>query len=660
MANVGKLVVELSASTAKFQRDLQEATSVARQNARRIDSILGGIGRTLGTGLSIAAFAGFTKSAIDAADQLNDLAKKTGSTVEVLAGLRLAADQSGTSLESVAVGLKNLSREMTTSPDQMKALGIETKNSVEAMIGLADIFKSMPDDATKTTLALQLFGKSGSDMVPLLNEGSESLRKMIERGTDMAKVSTRLAEEADRFNDSLVELKTLAFGAGTSMAEILVPGLNDATRAMIRAAEEGRPLLAMLTGIAAAGKIPFDLMLPTAGKAAELRDINGQIAELEKQAKPLRDATKSGKTKDPLGIFDIKLNDKSLSFAGNKLATLERQIQGLRDRAKKLLEPQTPDVARPAAHPALEAASCIAAGGSFKDGKCVMPGRSGGSSRGGRSSRAAPKPEAPEDVFGNQSFIANKEDAEFIRQQFSDVNDLQSEIQNSTSRANEEFERQVERIRDLANPMRPYRRELEEIHALYDKGAISIDEWAAATESVREKMGSAFGNVKKDGEDAFDGIADAIGMAQSAFKQFVQTGKIDFREMLRSWAAEAANKGFEKLLPSLLGIFTGGPARAPVVDLSFPAGRAHGGPVSAGTPYIIGENGPELFTPHGSGYVTPNHKLPSGGGVAITYNIDARGADAGVLPRLQALMEQNNKKLKSEILDSKRRGGAFS
>ena len=40
-----------------------------------------------------------------------------------------------------------------------------------------------------------------------------------------------------------------------------------------------------------------------------------------------------------------------------------------------------------------------------------------------------------------------------------------------------------------------------------------------------------------------------------------------------------------------------------------PAGRAVGGPVSAGTPYVIGEQGPELFVPSGSGTIIPNGQL---------------------------------------------------
>ncbi len=63
-------------------------------------------------------------------------------------------------------------------------------------------------------------------------------------------------------------------------------------------------------------------------------------------------------------------------------------------------------------------------------------------------------------------------------------------------------------------------------------------------------------------------------------------------------------------------------------------GRASGGDVSYGQSYAVGENGPEIFTPNVNGAITPNSPV-GGGGVTHNWNIDARGADAGVEYRVQ-------------------------
>jgi hypothetical protein len=58
-----------------------------------------------------------------------------------------------------------------------------------------------------------------------------------------------------------------------------------------------------------------------------------------------------------------------------------------------------------------------------------------------------------------------------------------------------------------------------------------------------------------------------------------------------------------------------------IIDNIFGGGRAAGGPVNAGTTYLVGERGPELFTPSGSGSIIPNHRLGGGGGgISITVN----------------------------------------
>ena len=56
-----------------------------------------------------------------------------------------------------------------------------------------------------------------------------------------------------------------------------------------------------------------------------------------------------------------------------------------------------------------------------------------------------------------------------------------------------------------------------------------------------------------------------------------------------------------------------------------PAQKAKGGPVGKGESYLVGERGPELFTPHSSGRITPNNAL--GGATNISVNVDAGSSE---------------------------------
>lgn len=88
--------------------------------------------------------------------------------------------------------------------------------------------------------------------------------------------------------------------------------------------------------------------------------------------------------------------------------------------------------------------------------------------------------------------------------------------------------------------------------------------------------------------------------------------------------------------------------------------RAMGGPVSSGSPYVVGEKGPELFVPHASGTIVPNNKMGSSGGggsggVTVNYNIAAGVSRAELVP----ILDQERRRLKAEIPDMVRRGGGY-
>ena len=88
-------------------------------------------------------------------------------------------------------------------------------------------------------------------------------------------------------------------------------------------------------------------------------------------------------------------------------------------------------------------------------------------------------------------------------------------------------------------------------------------------------------------------------------------------------------------------------------------GMANGGPVKGGQPYIVGEKGPELFTPNSSGNITPNHKL--GGSTNVVVNVDASGSSVqGDDQSANQLGELIAAAVQSEIVNQKMDGGLLS
>src|SRR5690606_8145944 len=102
----------------------------------------------------------------------------------------------------------------------------------------------------------------------------------------------------------------------------------------------------------------------------------------------------------------------------------------------------------------------------------------------------------------------------------------------------------------------------------------------------------------------------------------------------------------------------GGDFLGSIFSGAFGGARAEGGPVMAGRTYLVGERGPELWTPSMSGSIIPNSELAAGGGSQNVYNIDARGTDASVLRRFEQLLQGSLGRgaIEHRMMEAERRG----
>jgi hypothetical protein len=146
---------------------------------------------------------------------------------------------------------------------------------------------------------------------------------------------------------------------------------------------------------------------------------------------------------------------------------------------------------------------------------------------------------------------------------------------------------------------------------------------------------------------------DAASLITSGFEDAIFSGE-KLSNVLRNLALDLTRLVFRNLIldPMASGV-TG------IIKGIFGM-RADGGPVSANSPFIVGEEGPEIFVPHASGTIVPNHKMGSAGGggggsVNITYNIQSGVSRAELAP----ILENERKRLRNEIPDMVRRGGSY-
>lgn len=130
----------------------------------------------------------------------------------------------------------------------------------------------------------------------------------------------------------------------------------------------------------------------------------------------------------------------------------------------------------------------------------------------------------------------------------------------------------------------------------------------------------------------------------SAFEDMIAKGA-KFSDVLRGILQDMIKIAGRKLVTEPMGNAFGSLLETGL-GLLFGGGKAAGGPVAGGTTYLVGERGPELFTPGVGGNITPNHAM--GGG--DTYYIDARGADKEGLQRLEQMIYQVNGSIERRAL----------
>ena len=281
--NVGTLTIEMAANLVRLEKDMASARKTVDGAMASIQKSVASAQNalaTLGVGLSIGAFATLVTGAINAADKLNDLNKATGITVENLAGLELAAKQSGGDLDGIAQSINKLSVKMGEDANKFKLIGVTAKDPLEAFKQLSDIFVKIEDPQTRAALGAEALGKSWASAAPLLAEGGAKIQEMVDKGANLSRISPELVKAADAFNDKLAEIAVASKGATMAVAEGLLPILQLLADEFAESQRTGGSLSIIVDGIA----IAFEaVIVVVANTVYVLKQVYAEIEGIAKQ-----------------------------------------------------------------------------------------------------------------------------------------------------------------------------------------------------------------------------------------------------------------------------------------------------------------------------------------------------------------------------------------
>ena len=175
---------------------------------------------------------------------------------------------------------------------------------------------------------------------------------------------------------------------------------------------------------------------------------------------------------------------------------------------------------------------------------------------------------------------------------------------------------------------------------------------------TEEKRKQAEADKKaKEAADKMKALYKSIGDTISTGVHDAIMGAVEGTKTLGEVASGVLRQISSQLMKFALGSIGGGGILGAIGDLF----KANGGPVSAGKPYIVGERGPEVFTPSRSGTIIPNHAMGVGGGTSIVVNVDASGSSAqGDGPSANQLGKAIGAAVQAELIKQKRPGGLLT
>ena len=253
-----EIKVKIDADTTGLTRGLAAATDRLTKFGKVAGAAVGVAAVGAATGL-----AALTKRAIDNADALSKASQKMGMTVEALSRLQYAAKLSGVELNGLQTGMNALARNMAAGSEAFTQLGVAVTNSdgtfrsSRSVIGdIADRFANMEDGATKTSIALSIFGRAGADLIPLLNGGSAALAAMDREADNVgATISGTTARAAEKFNDTLTKIEARMIGVVNKIMEAVLPALTNLSNLIVDMDPKVVAIAAGLLGLGAAASL---------------------------------------------------------------------------------------------------------------------------------------------------------------------------------------------------------------------------------------------------------------------------------------------------------------------------------------------------------------------------------------------------------------------
>ena len=235
------LVAKLTLDKSQYEQGLNDAAGDASSFGSKLKSGLGTaakVGAAAMAAVGTAAVAG-TKAIIQNAgevaaygDQIDKASQKLGISAKAYQEWDAVLQHSGTSIDSMGIGMKTLASQAAKGSDAFTALGISQKKA--ASMSREDLFaetitalQNVQDENKRAQLAQELFGRSAMELGPLLNTSAAETQAMRDRVNELGGVmSDEAVKAAAHYQDSLQDMQTAMTGMKNNLMGQFLPSIT--------------------------------------------------------------------------------------------------------------------------------------------------------------------------------------------------------------------------------------------------------------------------------------------------------------------------------------------------------------------------------------------------------------------------------------------------
>lgn len=233
-----KAFVRVYWEDSAIRRGIESTKAMLEATAARIAGIgagMAGAGATILAPLTAAVF-----QFAGAGAAIDDMSQRTGASAEALSQLAYAAGQSGTDIDVVEKSMRKLGQTITDARDgsstAAKSLGVLGLKSADLakmtpekqMLAVADALAKITDPGKRAARAMDILGKSGAEMLPLMNGGAQGIRDLMNEADALGlTLSGDQAAAAAAFDDTWDKLKNTFGAVSMQIGAALAPAITD-------------------------------------------------------------------------------------------------------------------------------------------------------------------------------------------------------------------------------------------------------------------------------------------------------------------------------------------------------------------------------------------------------------------------------------------------